>query len=56
MTIKAQTRVRVQVQTEREYIERDEHLLCQTEGCRNVIAVWALRRRDIPICSRCRRD
>lgn len=52
---KQQRRHHVEVHTDNRYIDRDEHRLCSTEGCRNVIAVWALPKRPGPyFCQRCK--
>jgi hypothetical protein len=50
MGSKQKTRRRPSVQTVQENIRRDEHQMCATQGCRNVIAVWTRE----SFCSWCR--
>jgi hypothetical protein len=47
-------RHRPEIQSVQKDIRRDEHRLCETPGCRNVIAVWAQPRHSTRFyCSRC---
>jgi len=51
MPSKQKTRRRPDIQSVQKVFKRDEHQLCATPGCRNVIAIWAKYR----TCSRCRK-
>ena len=57
---KQKTRQRPDIQTTQENIERHEHILCQSDTCRNVIAAWSLPkglfRKEKVLCSRCRKE
>lgn len=36
------------IQANNVYIRRDEHVKCQTNGCRNVVATWIGHKRCTP--------
>lgn len=45
---------RLAVKADNAYIRRDEHMMCRTPGCRNVIAVWATGSASNGYCASCR--
>lgn len=49
---KTRRRMDVQIQSVPKIVKRDEHQICETTGCRNVVAVWSKHR----TCSLCRAE
>lgn len=50
MGSKQKTRRRPDIQSTQLQVKRDEHPLCVTPGCHNVVAIWSKYKR----CSLCR--